>query len=209
VDHVVTLLLFSNDDPTVVASPSPYYRVRDPSADRVVLAALDRLVDLAERGTVPSGAGRQRFVDAQTQQQAENNLLFAVRTLCGKAPSAADVLRHAPHFRRLFTCPLPEDDDETRARKERVLTALHQQFPVVLAVGAEGLDARLDPSYPWSPERRVADRIGFERVRFAMVPETRREEVARMVSEAGHRAIEILAIEDFELLRIVAETPND
>jgi hypothetical protein len=78
----------------------------------------------------------------------------------------------------------------------------------VLAAESAGLGARPDPSYAWSSERRVPHRISLDRVALALVPGARRGEVADVLASRGRNPIELLPLEDFEVLRVVAETPT-
>jgi hypothetical protein len=203
IDEMLMLLLFVEGDPIIGRGRgATYFRVRDPEADRVSLAALERLVQRARENELPRDLGRGgRRVGPVTPELCEDNLVYAIRTLANGEPMRDAILRWAPRLRAMLGCALPEDSAEERARKAAVVASLAAQHPVVLAVDA--VECRADPSYPWSPERRVSDRIPLDRIRVAWVPEAQRAAASRSLPH-----VEVLPLEDFELLRAVAETPD-
>jgi hypothetical protein len=217
-----SILLFDDADPNELNArdrPEPrYWRVRDPAADAVTRMALERLVDLARADALPEDVGRRhRELGAISPEVAENNVLYAILELAGREPelrslpSAARmklaVLRYAPRLRALLCCALPEDNEEARRRKEAFIEQSRQQFPVVMALDSLGLSPREDPTYPWSPERRVHGRIPLERVRHVWVPEGRRLEVADALVASEGTGVQVHPLEDFALLRVIAEAP--
>jgi hypothetical protein len=189
-------------------------RHRTPETDEALRRAYDRALALAADGAFPAhGTALARVVGVASEEATLANALFAVAARARReapdfqatgAALAAAVKRHAPALRARLLCPLPDDDEAARARKAATLAALGEQFPCVLVLDDEGLSVRA-PSYFWTGECLVSGAVEATRLRAVYAPGARAGEVRAGLDRAGLELVEVLPLEHFEALRLVAE----
>jgi hypothetical protein len=192
-------------------------RHRLPERDAHFREGLAALEELIRRGdTTAATRPLERGLAVSDGDSALTNVLFAIQlqmrkdSPSGSTPEAERFVRAAHRvielLRPCLLCPEPGDSPARLARKEATARALRAQFPVILVAEAADLDCRVDPSYPWSDERRVPGAMEVRSLTHVLVPSAHVTALERRREQAGLVAA-ILPLEYFESMRLVAESP--
>jgi len=154
---------------------------------------------------------RQACKDVET---ALANVLFSVQLRMQSDPGLAElpvpdqfraaVHRYAAEQRERLLGSVDGETPAARQAKEARLAELGQQYPVILLLDPDAIPGRPDPSYPWTDERRVAGRIDAKHITHLLAPSTQLESVRTQLEAAG-RCPQVLPLEWFEALRLIAE----
>lgn len=210
-------LLFAEGSPTadgLVGRRSRVVRHRTLEMEDALRKAYEQALDLARRGELDVDVRQlSRRVGLAPEDAAFVNALCAVANRAEREavrsgamilPIPEAVLRWAPRLRGELLCPLPEDDEAERTRKQNTLSALESQFPCVLVIDPEGIDVRRPP-YHWTGECLIQGTFPARNIVAVHAPEKELSRVRSELSAAGLHHVEVGALEAFEILRMVAE----